>query len=112
MKNLVIVILASIFIGSLINNIAFANERTSSFSFKKLSNSLCESAESDSVYQFRRVLRASKHHIRTIYLDVDCGGQSLLSVATSSHSDSVINYLKLKAQPESVITPTKSASAK
>jgi len=79
-----------------------ANNQNSSFAFNKLTESLCESAETDQLIQLKRSLRQAKSHIRAIYPDVQCEGQSLLSLAVSNQSERVINYLKLRAKPETV----------
>jgi len=79
-----------------------ANSQNSSFAFNKLTETLCESAKTDQLIQLKRSLRQAKSHIRAIYPDIQCEGQSLLSLAVSNQSERVINYLKLRAKPETV----------
>ena len=79
-----------------------AQDRTSSFSFKKLTNSLCETAKSDQLFHFKYKLKKAKENVWSIYPDVKCSGKSLLLIATENQAYSVISYLKLKANPENI----------
>jgi hypothetical protein len=84
---------------SLASSSLLANNNSSSYSFNKLAESLCESAKEDRVLNLRRQLRNARSHIREIYLDIDCDGESLLTVAEDNQSNTVIKYLELKANP-------------
>jgi len=77
-----------------------AAENNSSFSFKKLANKLCGEAEKGQLFKFKSELRKSKSHIRSIYPQVKCNGQSLMQIAQQNQSDAIVEYLKLKAKPE------------
>ena len=98
-------------IGSLASNSAIASDNNSSHSFKKLAQSLCESAKTDQVFQLRSSLRRAKTHIRTIYPDIKCDGQSLLNLAVSNKSERVVAYLQLRAKPETTDEQIRLASA-
>lgn len=100
MINLAKILSVLLISGLLASNTANASNHNSSFSFNKLSQSLCENAKNDQLYQLRSNLRRAKTHIRTIYPQVSCDGQSLLSLATASQAESVVAYLNSKAQPE------------
>jgi len=80
--------------------LANASSNANSYSFNKLIASLCETAKNDQLFHLRSNLRKARHHIRTIYPEIKCDGVSLLSIAMENQADSVIKYLKLKAQPE------------
>ena len=80
-----------------------ANNISSSYQFNKMAESLCESAKTDQISTLRRSLRDARTHIRTIYPDVQCEGQTLLAIAEKNQSESVISYLKMKANPEHTV---------
>jgi len=84
----------------LVANVSAAKAESSSYSFKKLSRSLCEITLQDQVVKFRIELRKAKAHIRNIYPKIKCDGESLLSLAATNQSDSIVEYLKLRAKPE------------
>ena len=91
---------------------ANASNHNNSFSFNKLSQSLCESAKKDQLYQLRSNLRRARIHIRTIYPQVSCSGQTLLSLASANQAESVVAYLNLKAKPELINRAKRLISAK
>lgn len=96
----------------LMSNVVNASNQNSSHSFNKLAQALCKNAKEDQLYQLRSNLRRAKSHIRTIYPQVSCNGESLLSLATANQSKSVVAYLKSKAAPEEINSHKQSLSAK
>lgn len=97
-KPLISLFIINLFASSLVSAIDFKN----SYGFRKMATSLCERAASDQPLRMRSILRKANTHIRTVYLEVDCNGQSLLEVATTNQSKKVSNYLKRKANPEQI----------
>jgi len=98
--------------GLMASNMANASNHNSSFSFNKLSQSLCKNAENDQLFQLRSNLRRAKTHIRSIYPQISCNGQTLLSLATDNQAESVVVYLNLKANPEVTSQQNQQLSAK
>ncbi len=112
MMNFSKTLLILLLIGPTTGNLAKASGLETSFSFNKLAQSLCESVKNDQLFQLRYSLRRAKTHIRTIYPQVSCDGQTLLSLATSNQADAVVAYLKLRANPEVISEQSKLASTK
>lgn len=110
MKNSTMMIAALLLNACLANSSILAASNNNSYSFKKLTEKLCQSAITDQLYLFRSDLRKARTHIRTIYPEVVCDGQSLLSVALSNESETISNYLKLRAKPESTLTTIRLSS--
>ena len=102
-KTLSRTIYIALLIASTASSARLANNNSSSYRFDKMAESLCDSAKTDRVNTLRRSLRNARTHIRTIYPDVQCEGQTLLAVAEYNQSESVISYLKLKAKPEQAV---------
>ncbi|MEP1741511.1 MAG: DUF3718 domain-containing protein [Kangiellaceae bacterium] len=73
-----------------------ANFQHSSYSLNKLQASLCLAAKANKVVKFRYQLRQAKTHIRAIYSDITCEGDSLLAVAIDNNSEQVVDYLNTK----------------
>ena len=71
---------------------------STSFSFNKLADSLCESAKNNQLAKIRADLLTAKLHIRNIYAYVQCDGLALLDVATLNQSAKVTAYLRNKVQ--------------
>jgi len=101
MKTFLKSIYLAVFIGYVSSGTVVMAETSSSYSFNKLSSSLCEKVKNNQLIKFRRALTKARTHIRNIYPDVKCDGQSLLSLAMENQSDSIVGYLKQKANPES-----------
>jgi hypothetical protein len=112
MKNLPMMIAALLLTACFASSSTLAASNNSSYSFKKLSQKLCESAATDHLFLLRHDVRKARTHIRTIYPEVVCDGQSLLSVALANESEAVSNYLKLRAKPESIRETDHLVSAK
>jgi len=100
MKTFLKSIYLAVFIGYVSSGAVVMAETSSSYSFNKLSSSLCEKVKNNQLIKFRRALTKARAHIRNIYPDVKCDGQSLLSLAMENQSDSIVEYLKLKAKTE------------
>lgn len=103
MKTISKLVTALLIAVSLVGTPAMSEVHNSSYSFNKLAQSLCKITKSDQLYQLRSQLRRAKTHIRTIYPQIDCDGQTLLSLAVSSQAQSIVSYLKLKARPEAAV---------
>jgi hypothetical protein len=110
MTNLAKYISILLLTSSSVINVANAVNHTNSFSFNKLSESLCENVANNNLLQLRLNLSHAKTHIRTIYPQVSCDGQSLLLLATVNHAQSIVTYLNLKAKPELLLLQNKSVA--
>jgi hypothetical protein len=80
------------------------NNNNSSYRFNKMAESLCDSAKTDQLNILRKSVRNARTHMKTLYPNVQCEGQTLLAVAEQNHSESVISYIKLKAKPEHAVS--------
>lgn len=98
------------FIGLLACTSVMASSNNHSLSLNKLAQSLCESSKTDQVTKLRSTVMHAKTHIRTIYSQIKCDGQSLLSVAIENQSEAVVEYLKLRAKPEANVKQSQLAS--
>jgi hypothetical protein len=94
----------ALLIASTASGTLLANNNSSSYRFNKMAESLCDSAKTDQLNILRKSIRNARTHIRTVYPNVQCEGQTLLAVAEQNHSESVISYLKLKAKPEHAVS--------
>ncbi|MBV1908787.1 MAG: DUF3718 domain-containing protein [Kangiellaceae bacterium] len=77
-------------------NTVKAEPLNQSFSFKKFQQSLCEDAAQNKVIKLRNELRQARTHIRTVYSQINCKGNSLLNLARASGSQKVVSYLEAK----------------
>ncbi len=111
MKSISTILYITILLGSAASSTVFSADQNSSFGFAKLSVSLCSSAEQNDVVKLRTELTKARTHIRTVYPQISCDGQSLLSIAKSNQSDAVATYLQLKAKPEVTSIESRVASS-
>ena len=90
-------LISALFIAAM-SNISKADNHHSSYSFNKLQTSLCFQAKENKVAQFRIQLREARTHIRAIYSQVTCQGESLIEVAKNNNSENIVNYLNIKTR--------------
>jgi|GEM_PF-2980891 len=98
MNKLTLFSIIAIIIGVLASTHTHSAEINNSYSFNQLSASLCLAAKEDKPTQLRILLRQAKMHIRNIYADVRCHGETLLEVARRYHAEKVADYLRLKTK--------------
>ena len=91
-------IIISAFLTSVLSQMVDADSYHSSYSFNKLQASLCQTAETNRVMKFRYQLRQAKTHIRAIYSQISCDGETLLAVAKGNNSADIVHYLNHKTR--------------